>query len=143
MQIKLNKSVVTLENSTFFDVHYIDIDEYRIELSDGYGWVIGTIDADTKKDMNIVRANEFSKYEDTNIENEFKLKNGGVVWNDEITYYDIYRIIVKDKYIELLDNENEVVGLINHKNIYDEYSYIEYDENGQLQWININPIKTK
>lgn len=131
MQIILNKSVVKLENSIFFDVHYIDIDEYRIELSDGYGWVIGTIDADTKKNMNIFREDEFSKYEDTDTENEFELENGGIVWNDEITYYDIYKIIVKGKYIELLDDENEVVGLINHKNIYDECAYIQY-KNGQI-----------
>ena len=140
MQIKMSKSIVTLEGSTFFDVYFIDIDEYRIELSDAYGWVIGTIDADTKKDMNIFRKNEFSKYEDTEIENEFILQNGGVIWSDEVTFFDIHKVVIKRKYIELLDEFDDIVGLINHNTIYDECAYMEYDENGQLYNTPINKL---
>ena len=41
----------------FFDVYMIDIDEYRIELSDSFGMVIGTIDANELNSCEIISEN--------------------------------------------------------------------------------------
>lgn len=37
---------ITCGPCDYYDVYMIDVDEYRIELSDSYGMVIGTINAD-------------------------------------------------------------------------------------------------
>ena len=38
----------------YYDVYMIDIDESRIELSDGYGMVIGTINTDQLNNCEII-----------------------------------------------------------------------------------------
>lgn len=38
----------------YYDVYMIDIDEYRIELSDSFGMVIGTIDTDQLSKVEII-----------------------------------------------------------------------------------------
>lgn len=38
----------------YYDVYMIDVDEYRIELSDSYGMVIGTINANQIDNCEII-----------------------------------------------------------------------------------------
>lgn len=52
---KFRNSVTVLCNHCdFYDVYMIDIDEYRIELSDNMGMVIGTIDSDQLNKCTII-----------------------------------------------------------------------------------------
>lgn len=52
---KFNYGVTVLCNHCdYYDVYMIDIDNYRIELSDCYGMVIGTIDSDQIKNCEVI-----------------------------------------------------------------------------------------
>jgi len=56
--LKFNEGVTVICGyCNFFDVYMIDIDEYRIELSDSFGMVIGTIDADELNSCEIISEN--------------------------------------------------------------------------------------
>ena len=45
---------VLCNHCDYYDVYMIDIDEYRIELSDSFGMVIGTIDTDQLSKVEII-----------------------------------------------------------------------------------------
>ena len=45
---------VLCNHCDYYDVYMIDIDEYRIELSDRFGMVIGTIDTDQLSKVEII-----------------------------------------------------------------------------------------
>ena len=45
---------VLCNHCDYYDVYMIDIDEYRIELSDIFGMVIGTIDTDQLSKVEII-----------------------------------------------------------------------------------------
>ena len=45
---------VLCNHCDYYDVYMIDIDEYRIELSDRFGMVIGTIDTDQLNKVEII-----------------------------------------------------------------------------------------
>ena len=49
-----NNVTVLCNHCDFYDVYMIDIDEYRIELSDNMGMVIGTIDSDQLNKCTII-----------------------------------------------------------------------------------------
>lgn len=49
-----NGVTVLCNHCDFYDVYMIDIDEYRIELSDNMGMVIGTIDSDQLNKCTII-----------------------------------------------------------------------------------------
>lgn len=52
---KFNHGITVLCNHCdYYDVYMIDIDEYRIELSDSFGMVIGTIDTDQLSKIEII-----------------------------------------------------------------------------------------
>lgn len=52
---KFNHGITVLCNyCDYYDVYMIDIDEYRIELSDSFGMVIGTIDTDQLSKVEII-----------------------------------------------------------------------------------------
>ena len=56
--LKFNEGVTVIcKFCNFFDVYMIDIDEYRIELSDSFGMVIGTIDANELNSCEIISEN--------------------------------------------------------------------------------------
>lgn len=56
--LKFNEGVTVIcKFCNFFDVYMIDIDEYRIELSDSFGMVIGTIDTDELNSCEIISEN--------------------------------------------------------------------------------------
>lgn len=56
--LKFNEGVTVIcKFCNFFDVYMIDIDEYRIELSDSFGMVIGTIDADELNSCEVISEN--------------------------------------------------------------------------------------
>lgn len=44
---------VSAKHCVIYDVYMIDINEHRIELSDSFGMVIGTIDVDQLNDIEI------------------------------------------------------------------------------------------
>lgn len=47
-------TTISCNHCNFFDVYMIDIDEYRIELSDNMGMVIGTIDTNQLNKCTII-----------------------------------------------------------------------------------------
>lgn len=49
-----NGVTVLCNHCDFYDVYMIDINEYRIELSDNMGMVIGTIDSDQLNKCTII-----------------------------------------------------------------------------------------
>lgn len=52
---RFNHGITVLCNyCDYYDVYMIDIDEYRIELSDSFGMVIGTIDTDQLSKVEII-----------------------------------------------------------------------------------------
>ena len=52
---RFNHGITVLCNHCdYYDVYMIDIDEYRIELSDNFGMVIGTIDTDQLSKVEII-----------------------------------------------------------------------------------------
>lgn len=52
---RFNYGITVLCNHCdYYDVYMIDIDEYRIELSDNFGMVIGTIDTDQLSKVEII-----------------------------------------------------------------------------------------
>ena len=52
---RFNHGITVLCNHCdYYDVYMIDIDEYRIELSDSFGMVIGTIDTDQLSKIEII-----------------------------------------------------------------------------------------
>lgn len=52
---RFNHGITVLCNHCdYYDVYMIDIDEYRIELSDSFGMVIGTIDTDQLSKVEII-----------------------------------------------------------------------------------------
>ena len=52
---RFNYGITVLCNHCdYYDVYMIDIDEYRIELSDSFGMVIGTIDTDQLSKVEII-----------------------------------------------------------------------------------------
>ena len=52
---RFNHGITVLCNHCdYYDVYMIDIDEYRIELSDSFGMVIGTIDTDQLNKVEII-----------------------------------------------------------------------------------------
>lgn len=56
--LKFNEGITVIcKFCNFFDVYMIDIDEYRIELSDSFGMVIGTIDVDELNSCEIISEN--------------------------------------------------------------------------------------
>lgn len=56
--LKFNEGVTVIcKFCNFFDVYMIDIDEYRIELSDSFGMAIGTIDANELNSCEIISEN--------------------------------------------------------------------------------------
>ena len=56
--LKFNEGVTVIcKFCNFFYVYMIDIDEYRIELSDSFGMVIGTIDTDELNSCEIISEN--------------------------------------------------------------------------------------
>lgn len=56
--LKFNEGVTVIcKFCNFFDVYMIDIDEDRIELSDSFGMVIGTIDADELNSCEVISEN--------------------------------------------------------------------------------------
>lgn len=56
--LKFNEGITVIcKFCNFFDVYMIDIDEYRIELSDSFGMVIGTIDANELNSCEIISEN--------------------------------------------------------------------------------------
>lgn len=53
-----NGVTVLYEHCNIYDVYMIDVDEYRIELSDNMGMVIGTIDSDKINECAIINYND-------------------------------------------------------------------------------------
>ena len=49
-----HRITVLCNHCDYYDVYMIDIDEYRIELSDRFGMVIGTIDTDQLSKVEII-----------------------------------------------------------------------------------------